>query len=698
MQESHDLEIQHINDFQHNLYPPDLKKESSPTERTSTQDKLGAETACSNKKGYTPSKIATSHSGIHMAHSTEFKKLELHSGLKATGEASGIEPPAPSHAPTLPPKDFLMRIGIQKKNRKLFQILNRSTKDCLVCNKGGSLKGVIEKNLHKKYLTTRDAYNVKVINDLVYNENTHLVCVFKDYLIYDDCGEFLKRFYAGHESATRLPKVYDFYDKYSQVFPNYIAIKESKFMFKNIERKQRIIDEQQQNAKKKQTERNSETEQLNEKLLTTKFLEEIDQSNASCICKNYDRTINKKLDKPAINDMKIHELVDVFISKDTLSQIDMSQALKSIDDKPETVELLNDIIVTDPLQGIQNNNPATYSYPGKHNRSKSESKPLEIKPLSRNAPNFNMRTGLTAKDGRKQVWNTPNKKPENTPVLQPQVRQLTINARKNTPNTARYSPIKGLHSIPSRGQSQKVLKTNTASTNNRPSRPPSSQRTTPIPDRIINSRQNGPLFVPASNTITPELNEPAFRPSTFIQSATGTMAYRTNQLPNMKTNVSHKRSTSTTNRERNRAIQIECLHEIYYGGNQIKTGKSVKGTNQKNIISDTIGLHREEIILQQKTTTVRHDSHPLPVKQFKSNYLNQLQQKNHIQNVIPHAMIQYKNQRGSVGENEKKVLANSKSATNLRQNVNSRSKKDLFGSNASRGVLYNGTTVIPYRK
>ena len=58
------------------------------------------------------------------------------------------------------------------------------------------IHSVIHKNLERKYLTSRDYYNSKVITDIVYNENTNLVSVFKDYLIYDDVSEFLKRYYS----------------------------------------------------------------------------------------------------------------------------------------------------------------------------------------------------------------------------------------------------------------------------------------------------------------------------------------------------------------------------------------------------------------------------------------------------------------------------------------------------------------------
>lgn len=89
----------------------------------------------------------------------------------------------------------------------------------------------------KKYLTSKDFYNVKIINDIIYNEPTHMVAVFKDYLIFDDLSEFLKRHYEDNETIQRLPKIWEFYEKYSKVFPNYVNLPENKFMYKNIERK-----------------------------------------------------------------------------------------------------------------------------------------------------------------------------------------------------------------------------------------------------------------------------------------------------------------------------------------------------------------------------------------------------------------------------------------------------------------------------
>lgn len=92
-------------------------------------------------------------------------------------------------------------------------------------------------NLQKKYLTSKEYYNVKVINDIIYNEESHIVSVFKDYLINDDLSEFLRRIYSKTECVERLPKITDYYASYSKLFPTYVILPESKYMYKNIKKK-----------------------------------------------------------------------------------------------------------------------------------------------------------------------------------------------------------------------------------------------------------------------------------------------------------------------------------------------------------------------------------------------------------------------------------------------------------------------------
>jgi hypothetical protein len=89
----------------------------------------------------------------------------------------------------------------------------------------------------------------------MYNEPRHIVTVFKDYLIYDDFSEYLKRFYLKLESHHRLPRVFEFYSSYSKLFPSFVALgqAERNYMFKNISRKQKLIDEKDRTKEKAQT-------------------------------------------------------------------------------------------------------------------------------------------------------------------------------------------------------------------------------------------------------------------------------------------------------------------------------------------------------------------------------------------------------------------------------------------------------------
>ena len=95
------------------------------------------------------------------------------------------------------------------------------------------------------YSNKEDFYNIKVINEIICNESTHVVAAFKDYLINEDTSEFLQKFYTRKESKECLPKIFEYYDCCSVIFPNYVVLPESKYIYKNIQRKQRVIDNQQ---------------------------------------------------------------------------------------------------------------------------------------------------------------------------------------------------------------------------------------------------------------------------------------------------------------------------------------------------------------------------------------------------------------------------------------------------------------------
>ena len=63
---------------------------------------------------------------------------------------------------------------------------------------------VIRRNLRRQ-LDALDAEDeVEAVNKIMFNEESHIVAIFKEYLIYDDCNEFLHRYYRGSESRSRL--------------------------------------------------------------------------------------------------------------------------------------------------------------------------------------------------------------------------------------------------------------------------------------------------------------------------------------------------------------------------------------------------------------------------------------------------------------------------------------------------------------
>jgi hypothetical protein len=150
-------------------------------------------------------------------------------------------------------------------------------------------EGTLLSRVYRKCQASKASYNSKVINDIIFNEDTHIVCIFKDYLIFDDVNEFLKRYYTADESSNRLTKMFDFYTKYSKVFPNYVAVSESKYMFKNIEKKQKLLDDiQNQNPKRNNDYQN---------VFSDEFMKELNKS------------ISFELDEPAPKDSFLNSYI-----------------------------------------------------------------------------------------------------------------------------------------------------------------------------------------------------------------------------------------------------------------------------------------------------------------------------------------------------------------------------------------------------
>jgi hypothetical protein len=124
------------------------------------------------------------------------------------------------------------------------------------------LKSSIKDRIFKKFQTNRNKYNIKIINDIIYNEKANIVGKFKDYLIYDDTSEFLKRYYKKKETVARLPKIFEFYVAYSKIFPNYTSLSEARYVYRNIQKKQKMIDKFQKNVQHELSKDNDKEDKI----------------------------------------------------------------------------------------------------------------------------------------------------------------------------------------------------------------------------------------------------------------------------------------------------------------------------------------------------------------------------------------------------------------------------------------------------
>ena len=190
---------------------------------------------------------------------------------------------------------------IPLKNQKK---VKKSTKEIIFT----VLRQISYTNLFKKYTSGKYSFLKISINHLIFSEDSQIVARFKDFLIYDDNTEFIRRFYPIKETNPRLKKILTFYETYSKVFPNYLVLKENKYLYRNIRKKQKMINaineikkEEKENKKKLGIKQDKNINQKNKKnvLFTKKVKDEIKlfQKNlASKMYKNSFDTDNKNDD------------------------------------------------------------------------------------------------------------------------------------------------------------------------------------------------------------------------------------------------------------------------------------------------------------------------------------------------------------------------------------------------------------------
>ena len=125
------------------------------------------------------------------------------------------------------------------------------------------LEKIINMNLKYKYNTSNPNFlcSLDIFNteNLIYNKRSHLVELFKDYMLWNYIDEFLRRFYKTKESEERISTLYLYYKQYLSFFckPIFTNFKYNDILLNGEEKKAKLFYNNYYINKNKQREDNN---------------------------------------------------------------------------------------------------------------------------------------------------------------------------------------------------------------------------------------------------------------------------------------------------------------------------------------------------------------------------------------------------------------------------------------------------------
>ena len=163
---------------------------------------------------------------------------------------------------------------------------------------------IINERFHEKYYLEPNYFNIIKIENIIYNDKTHLVSEFREQMIINDIFEFFSKYYTTSEIPVLLNRCLSYYEKQSFIYPNYIGLPEGKYLYKNIIDKQNLLDDQIRNygdnlGNKKNNEKNDNNYISNKKIFDNSVYESIMKGSSFSVLDI--RKNNDKLD--SINDI-----------------------------------------------------------------------------------------------------------------------------------------------------------------------------------------------------------------------------------------------------------------------------------------------------------------------------------------------------------------------------------------------------------
>ena len=197
-----------------------------------------------------------------------------------------------------------------QKNREKKENTNKEDKKILSFQ---SIEKLIYKSF-RKYYNNNSKFNIIKIDEIINNEKSHLVAEFKDFLVMGDMGEFILKYYNKKEIDAIYKQILDYYNENLFIFPNYVALYESKYIYNNIQKKQKIIDIQEElNDNKDQKNKNEKKEKQDpNKVFSVKEIDSIlNETNTSGIRKYFGISDNSVTENGINkNEQQIFELIE----------------------------------------------------------------------------------------------------------------------------------------------------------------------------------------------------------------------------------------------------------------------------------------------------------------------------------------------------------------------------------------------------
>ena len=219
------------------------------------------------------------------------------------------------------------------------------------------LKKIAMNQTYKRYgakAKLKYRYIGLIMENLIFNKNTHLVSTFKDYMIWDYIEEFLKRYYKNAESDERVPKFASFYKNYLKFFcvPTFKDIYCNDMIHNYSEKKAELFYNENYRNKK---EKNSLQEDYGV-LEESESDEEDSDSKTSNTNVNIEKTIFNETVKKKIEKYSPINTSMVLPESDTKLKPDDSGLLITSSNETSLVNIMNGMIPPPPQPKIKKKN------------------------------------------------------------------------------------------------------------------------------------------------------------------------------------------------------------------------------------------------------------------------------------------------------------------------------------------------------